>query len=154
MTLTAVSRFVLSICVATVVPMQVWAEKVSPEASAKTPLLTEPVGVGHYLQTFFGLAVVLLLIVGMAWLMKRLGRYPTTGQSALRILASLPMGQRERVVLLQVGDTQLLVGIAPGHIRTLHQLEQPIATEQLQHVAQGSFAEKLATVLKKQGTLS
>jgi flagellar protein FliO/FliZ len=48
--------------------------------------------------------------------------------SNLDVLAQLPLGPRERAVLIRVGDRQLLIGIANGCIRTLHVLD-PASTQ-------------------------
>ncbi len=36
------------------------------------------------------------------------------------------MGSRERIVLLQVGEEQVLIGVSPGRINKLHVLNKPI----------------------------
>ncbi|EQD42713.1 Flagellar biosynthesis protein, FliO, partial [mine drainage metagenome] len=41
---------------------------------------------------------------------------------ALEILASMPLGAKERAVLVKVGDAQILLGVAPGQVNTLHVL--------------------------------
>ena len=46
--------------------------------------------------------------------------------NAIDILADMPLGQKERAVLLKVGETQILLGVAPGRVNTLHVLTQPI----------------------------
>lgn len=122
------------------------------EQKIVTPLKTEPVGVSNYLQMFFGLAVVIGLIVGMAWFMRRMGSLHGMADAQLKVLGGIAVGQRERVVLVQAGETQLLVGVAPGSIRTLHVFEEPIAVnaENKSQVNQ-SFAEKLHAALKKRG---
>ena len=119
-----------------------------------SPILTEPsgVGLGSFLQMFFGLAVVIGLIVGMAWFIRRMNNIPTGGQGALRVLGGISLGQRERVVLLQVGKEQIVVGLAPGQIRTLHVLEQPLENVTPARTTLGSkqegFADRLQELLK------
>lgn len=76
---------------------------------------------GLVMQMILGLILVLMLIAAGAWLMRRF--MPLRGgQGALQILGGLTLGSRERVVLLQVGDTRLLLGVAPGRVQTLHVL--------------------------------
>ena len=41
-------------------------------------------------------------------------------------IADIPLGQKERAVLLKVGNTQILVGVAPGQVNTLHVLTEPL----------------------------
>ncbi len=74
------------------------------------------------------LVVVIALILALAWLAKRM---PVLGggtgsHPALRIVASLALGPRERVVVVAVGDTQLLLGVGVGGTRTLHTLDAPL----------------------------
>lgn len=115
-------------------------------------LANEPVGLGNYLQMFFGLFVVVALIIGMAWFMRRMGSMSGMAAGNLKVLGGISVGQRERVVLVQAGETQLLVGVAPGEIRTLHVMDKPITTsiESNSKVTSG-FAEKLHAAIKNRG---
>ena len=78
-----------------------------------------PVGATSVLQVLTGLAVVLFLVVGTAWLLRRIGRVPGLSNQAIRTIGALAVGTRERVVLLEVGGTWILVGVAPGQVRSL-----------------------------------
>jgi flagellar protein FliO/FliZ len=42
------------------------------------------------------------------------------------VLADLPLGQKERAVLIRVGTKQILLGVAPGRVSTLHVLSEPV----------------------------
>ena len=80
-------------------------------------------------QMLLGLVLVLLLVGGGAWLLKRLALVPGAGTGLIRVLAAASVGQRERVVLVQVADTWLLLGVAPGRVNMLHSLaksEDPV----------------------------
>jgi len=120
-------------------------------ALAATPALAavapEPMAAANLFQLLFGLIVVLIAIGVTAFLLRRLGRLPQ-GPGALRVLAGLSLGARERAVLIQVGDKQILLGVAPGRVATLHVLERPVDTAAVPGVA-GGFAEKLAQLIKK-----
>ena len=61
------------------------------------------------------------------------------------------MGPRERVVLLQVGDTQLLLGVTPGRIQSLHVLDQPVSYSDIGTEA-SSFAGRLMAAIKRNGS--
>jgi flagellar protein FliO/FliZ len=67
-----------------------------------------------------GLALVLGLVGAAAWLLKRLSALPGTGGGLIRVIGAAAVGQRERVVLVEVGETWLLLGVAPGQVRRLH----------------------------------
>jgi flagellar protein FliO/FliZ len=66
----------------------------------------------------------LLLVVGvlllLAWGMRRLNRFQTAGALDLRVLGALTLGAREKILLVEAGETRLLVGVSPGGLRTLH----------------------------------
>lgn len=118
-------------------------------ADDKGPLMTSPVGVGSFLHMALGLLIVIGAIFAMTWLVRRMGYMPKGMGGAMKIQSAISLGQRERVVLMQVGDQQLVVGIAPGNIRTLLVLDKPInMNEQQEAVAEGSFAQKLQAMLK------
>ena len=78
-------------------------------------------------EVAMALALVVALIVGGAWLLRRLGRFSTVADGRLRVLGGASLGSRERVVLMQVGDQQLLLGVAPGRVTTLHIFDQDLA---------------------------
>jgi flagellar protein FliO/FliZ len=119
-----------------------------PKAAAR---LNEPLGAGDVLQVFFALLFVLLLIGVAAWFFRRMSFSNFAGQGALRLLASVSVGQRERVVLVQAGETQLLLGVAQGNVRTLHVFDQPLMPQDNTSTATENFAERLAAVLKRRG---
>lgn len=112
------------------------------------PLETQ--GPGSLLQLVLSLFLVLAAIVSAAWLLRRFGRFQSSAGGALRIIGGLPVGARERVVLIQVGKTQLLLGVAPGRVQTLHVLEQPIAADENVGArrAPDGFADRLAAALR------
>ena len=83
---------------------------------------------GSLVNTAIGLVVVLAMIIGMAWLLRRFGGLPTVGKGAVSIVGGVSLGARERAVLLQVGDEQVLVGVAPGQVRALHVLGQKLVS--------------------------
>lgn len=112
--------------------------------------MTEPMSVGAVLQIATGLALVVVMIFGAAWAMKRFGRMPTGSGGQLRLLGGIHLGQRERIVVVQAGEDRLVVGVSPGCIRTLHVLppgEESAATEA--GAQGGGFLERFNQELKK-----
>ena len=116
--------------------------------AAAAPAAPEPMAAGNLLQLLFGLIVVLVAIGVTAFLLRRLGRLPSGG-GALRVLGGLSVGTRERAVLVQVGDRQLLLGVAPGRVQTLYVLEHPVDTGTPSAGMAEGFAERLAQLMKK-----
>ena len=120
-----------------------------PQNQGKAPAITNPIGIGDFVQMLFGLLVVLGIIFAMAWLIRRMAHVPVRMQGALKVLTGISIGQRERIVLVQVGEQQLLIGVAPGQIRTLHVLTTPVSVNGESVPLSGqSFAERLQAMMK------
>ena len=84
-------------------------------------------GAGSLGGALVALLLVVGLILGLAWLAKRMpGMGAAAGNRNLKLVGSLSIGPRERVVVVDVGGTQLLLSTGPGGTRTLHTLEQPL----------------------------
>jgi len=79
---------------------------------------------GNIVQIIFSLLLVLAAIVLVAWLLKRVNATQLGAGNQLKVLGSVAVGQRERIVLVEVKDTWLVVGVGPGQIRTLHTLHK------------------------------
>ncbi len=99
------------------------------------------------LQFVVGLAIVLVSIVGLAWLMKRAGGLRSSAQGTLRVIDGIALSARERIVLVQVGDTQVLLGVAPGRVNRVHVLDEKVSPEAQVKPAPVNFAERLKHVM-------
>jgi flagellar protein FliO/FliZ len=84
-------------------------------------------GVAGLGQVTLALCIVLGAIFVCAWFARRMRNISGGRAGALSVVAELRLGPKERAVLLQVGATQLLVGVAPGQINALHVLAEPLA---------------------------
>lgn len=99
-------------------PAAAGAETLQP-AYAPPP---SAVSAGSMLQMLAGLLLVLAVIAAAAWLLKRFAANPGTATGAIRVIAGAAVGQRERVVLVEIGGTWLVLGVAPGQVRALHSM--------------------------------
>ena len=97
---------------------------------------------GGMVQAVIGLAVVLVLIWGAARLMRRLQPHMGGRPGPLRLLASVAVGQRERVVLIEVGEHWLVAGVAAGSVSALATL--PKGPEPAAPAAPAQFGDLLA----------
>ncbi|MBN3728766.1 flagellar biosynthetic protein FliO, partial [Burkholderia sp. Ac-20379] len=79
-------------------------------------------GAGAVLQTVVGLIVVIGLVFGCAWLARRFGFQPARRGGALKVVASVAVGSKESATVVEIGDTWLVLGVAPGNVRLLHTL--------------------------------
>ena len=80
----------------------------------------EPLAPSQALQVIAGLALVLGLIAAAAWLARRLQAYRLPGRGHIRIVEGLAIGAREKLLLVEVGDKRVLLGLSPGRIQALH----------------------------------
>lgn len=104
--------------------------KAAPVTTAQTVVApapaASPANAGSIGGAVFALVVVIGLILALAWLAKRMPGFGGASNPALRIVGSLALGPRERLVVVAVGDTQLLLGVGAGGTRTLHTLDEPL----------------------------
>jgi len=76
---------------------------------------------GGFAEVTLALILILALIAGLAWVMKRMRGFGGRGAySRIQVLGETTVGLKERCVLVRVGDTDILVGVAQGNVRTLH----------------------------------
>ncbi len=106
------------------------------------------VSTGAIAQMLLSLLLVIALLFLGAWLLRRLnGGRSFGGSGPLRVVGGLMISPRERIVLLEVEDTWLVVGIVPGQIKTLHtlpkgELPPPVAGD-------GAFAQWLKQIAER-----
>jgi len=110
-------------------PLAAQAEAARPFASPAAVTSVAPSGAGSLGQVTLALGLVLAVIFGVAWGVRRMRGFGKPQGAALDVIANLPLGQKERAVLIRCGAKQILVGVAPGRVSTLHVLEEPIKTE-------------------------
>lgn len=87
-------------------------------AQSANPQVPDPAS--GLMQMLVGLALVLACIIGGLYLLKRLSGPRGAASGLLRVVSATAVGPRERVVTVEIGDTWLVVGVAPGQVRQLH----------------------------------
>jgi flagellar protein FliO/FliZ len=106
---------------------------------------------GQMMSLMVSTLVVVAIIVAAAWLLKRMAPNRYSRGDMLRVVAGAAVGQRERVVVVEIGATWLVLGVAPGHVNVLHQLprtEQPAEVENAVNKPR-TFAQWLTVVTGK-----
>ena len=83
---------------------------------------------GGVASVTFALLIVLAAIFVFAWLARRVRGFGSRSGNALDVVAEMPLGPKERAVLLKVGAEQILIGVAPGRVSALHVLREPVET--------------------------
>lgn len=124
-------------------------------ASASNAIMKSTPEPSQYLgQIILSLVFVLLLIFLAAWLLKGFSKYPGAASGHLRILGALSVGQKEKILLLQVGKEQIVVGVTTSEIRLVHQLSETVEVEDYKPVSviNSAFSKRLQDALNSRKT--
>ena len=120
-------------------PFSVLAAETVPQTS----------GLGAFLQAVMGLGLVLGLMYVFFWLLRRYGPAQNTAQGVVKVVGGVMLGPRERLVVVEVEDTWVLVGVAAGNVRTLHTLAKPEGYTAPIAMPGGGFPDKLTDLLRR-----
>lgn len=107
---------------------------------------------GSVLQLVFGLALILGLLFATLWLLKKISVPRGAEGSMIRVVSAAAVGPRERVVLVDIGEKRLVLGVAPGQVSLLDTLAVPTETSsepQVNTAALPGFAQWLKQALAK-----
>ena len=95
-----------------------------------TPQTQAPSTGGGLLQTTLALFFVIALMLGLAWFMKRYGPKNFGGaNSNVKLVGSLSVGARERILVVEVGEQWIVVGASPGRMNALATMPRGESTE-------------------------
>jgi flagellar biosynthetic protein FliO len=126
-----------------------------PPAAATGPVtMPGATPTGSLLQTLFALVAVLAVLAALAWFLKRYGPKAGGGSADLRIVGSLNLGGRERLLVVEVGSQWIVVGASPGRVNALATMPKqegmaPTAALAAHGPAANSFADWLKQTIDK-----
>ena len=127
-------------------PLGAMAAEPIAQAATAAPVVS---GLGGQLtQLVLGLLLVVGLIFVLAWLMRRVQNVGPGNGQVIELIGSRALGPRDRLVLVQVGEEQILLGLTPGRITPLHVLKTPVNVDQTES-ATPEFAQRLMELLGK-----
>jgi flagellar protein FliO/FliZ len=98
-----------------------WAVNTIPAAPAG------PSSLMGLVQVVFGLVVVLAAILGCAWLFRRMSNGMVGIPRHLRVVSAVMVGQRERVVIVELGDEWLVLGVTAQSVNLLSSHPKPLS---------------------------
>jgi len=101
---------------------------------------------GQMTKLLLGLLLVIGLIFLLAWLLRRMQQLNPRSNQAIKLISTQALGPRERLVLVQVGSEQVLVGLSAGRITPLHVLKEPVHLPDAEP-ANPEFAQRLMELL-------
>lgn len=100
-------------------------------------------------QLLLGFAVVIALLFASLWVLKRISAPRGQAAGLLRVVAGTAVGTRERVVIVEVGGSWLVLGVAPGQVTTLAEIPRSAIPTQPEKSDQHDFAYWLRRTLKR-----
>jgi flagellar protein FliO/FliZ len=106
-----------------------------------------PLSVGSVAQLAMSLAAIVALILAVSYVLKRLKLGTARSRGDIAIIDQLALGPRERIVLVRVGESQVLLGVGAGGVVSLTPLATPIAVKSSPDA--GAFAERLREFMKR-----
>ena len=125
------------------------AEPVATTAAVAAPVVNSGIA-GQLTQLVFGLLLVLGIIFFLAWLLRRVQQAGPAGKGqVIELIGSRALGPRDRLMLVQVGNEQILLGLSPGTITALHVLKEPVEVPTASEKATPEFAQHLLKILGK-----
>ncbi len=96
-------------------------------------------------QILIALALVSLSIFALAWLVKRLGNTSFLQSKGLKIVSSMPLGTREKLVVIEVENKKLLLGVTAHNINTLHEFSDSEPALESENVSEEAGAATKAS---------
>ena len=73
---------------------------------------------------------------------------------SMKIVSSMPLGTRERLLLVDVGGKQLLLGVTATQINTLHVFDEPVVPAEKPQPIGSDFSQKLMAILQQKNITS
>jgi flagellar protein FliO/FliZ len=129
------------------IPLAALAE--TPVVKPVVPATTTGGMGGQLIQLLFGLLLVIALIFALAWVLRRVQQVGPRGGQVIKLVASQALGTRDRLLLVQVGEEQILLGLTAGRITPLHVLREPVRTTAPGEASTPEFAQRLMELLGK-----
>jgi flagellar protein FliO/FliZ len=127
-------------------PVQVFSDTEGKIENIGT-VATGPVEVTAVFQVLAALIFIIILIIAMAWGYKRYGFTSSVNGSLMKVVGAISLGGKEKAVLLQIGDDQVLLGVSPGYVRKIHDIKDPVKPQDNNNSS--SFVSRLNIELQK-----
>lgn len=120
------------------------ADDDAPSRVPPTPIVdaSEIAGLG------ISLIVVIAAILIVGWMYSRLRVGGGSGGDIINVVATRPLGPKERLMVIEIADQQLLVGMTASQLQTLHIFDEPVATRPTL-ADQSGFAGRLRSAIRE-----
>lgn len=111
---------------------------ISPAVAAEN--ISNEISASVYLQAFLSLIFILGILFFATWILRKVSGGRGFGSQKIKVIGGVALSPREKIVLLQIADECLVIGVVPGQIRTLHQvaLDKVCSPEEIDELSQQS----------------
>lgn len=118
-------------------------------ATTITANTATPSTAGNLFQVLLGLIAVLGLMAAAAWLLRRFNTTKGGSNANIKIVGAVSVGNRERVVVVEIADQWVVVGVAPGRVNSLATMSKQETTLTPEAPSSGNFSTWLAQSIQK-----
>lgn len=98
-------------------------------ADSHVSVSSSAINMADYFKVVFGLVFVIALFLGSTFLFKRYGNTSMTGRGQIHLVDGLHLGNRERLVLIELNDKQILLSVTPGQVNKLDTIDKPLSVK-------------------------
>ncbi|MGY3856212.1 flagellar biosynthetic protein FliO [Aeromonas sp. NJAU223] len=109
-----------------------------------SPALAEGVNPPSITSWLLSSLMVIGLILVLGFLLKKSKLTSVMGGGQMKVIATLPLGYKEKLMVVKVGEQQLLIGVTPQQVNFLYRLEEPLDESQPQ-----AFSQQLGKLMGK-----
>lgn len=119
------------------------------QTAANTASATGTSTAGNLVQVTLGLLVVLALMAAAAWVLRRFNTAQGNNAAHIKIIGGVSVGNRERVMVIEIADQWIVVGVAPGRVNALATMAKQETTIVTDAAPSKNFSSWLAQTIEK-----
>ena len=121
---------------------------IADSTNATTASVTPVVGGGELLGMGISMAIVVAAILLLGWIYSRSRLAGSGASDVINVVASRALGPKERLLVVEVADQQLLIGMTSTAVQTLHVFDNPVEIA-VQPAAGGGFSNRLKAAMRE-----
>ena len=107
-----------------------------------------PVGLSELLGLAGSLVMVIAAVVIVGWLYAKSQGVRGAANDAISIVATQALGPKERILLIEVGGKQIVLGMTSQQVQTLHVFDEPVVSVQQSPANVTAFSDRLRTAIR------
>ncbi len=133
-------------------PLMLLAEPSSAAEASNGVSQASVLDTSSLIQMFMALGLVIVIIIGLSFAVRKFNMFSAGPARHIRIVGGLALSNKDRLLLIQVGDEQLLISASPGAVRKVHEMRNPVDEDTVvtgKSTNAASFANLLQSVTQR-----